>query len=138
MITENLHVPKEQLHLSHWEFPSMFWLICRRSNKACVDLAKADPALANAFCTETYFKSCRCPRFDIREEIPGLTFGASMRPQFSGRSCLASYYLSFVSDNEADQLLGCLSGLRTGILRPMFQRTRLLRRISRCLRSHRL
>ena len=35
--------------VSHWEFSSVFGLIYRRSNKACVDLAKADPALANAF-----------------------------------------------------------------------------------------
>ena len=95
MITENLNVPKEQLHLSHW-------LICRRSNKTCVDLAKADPALANAFCTETNFKSCCCLRFDIYDQIPGLTFGASKRPQFSGRSYLASFSLSFMSDKDAD------------------------------------
>ena len=112
MITENLHVPKEQLHLSktsrlpvsNWEFSSVFGLICRRSNKSCKDLGKADPALANAFCTATNFKSCRCPRFDIRDQTSGLTFGASNRPQFSERLYLASFSLSFVSDNDADQL----------------------------------
>ena len=88
--------------VSHWEFSSVFGVVCRRSNKACVDLAKADPALANAFCTATNFKSCRCPRFDFRDQISGLTFGASNRLVFSGRSYLASFLLSFVSDNDAD------------------------------------
>ena len=88
----------------HWQFSSVFGLICRRSNKACVDLAKADPALANAFYTATNFKSCRCPRFDIRDQISMLTFGASNHPVFSGRSYLASFSLNFVSDDD-DQLL---------------------------------
>ena len=115
VITEYLHDPKEQLHQSwsselypsHWEFPlsAVFGLNCRRSSKAWVDLTNADLALANAFCTATNFKPCRYPRFDIRDQISGFTFGASSCPEFSGRSYLAIFFFNFVSDNDADQLL---------------------------------
>ena len=75
-----------------------------------MDLAKADPVLANAFCTATNFKSCRWPRFDIRDQISGFTFGASSCPQFSGQSYLAIFSFNFVSDNDADQLLFKIEG----------------------------